>query len=101
MMLDPNPLAHFWEWVEIHVGAQNESQSFYGFWSGFGSDLGEVALIGSIIAAAHHVNCHSKGCWRPGHKVHSQPYRLCHVHHPHHRGDKRNVPQSQIEECFR
>ena len=88
-------------WFFVHTGTYNESGPYYGFFSGFGSDIGEVTLLAAVVAGARHVNCHSKGCWRPGHKVDGQPYRVCHRHLPHHRGDKRNVPQSQIEDALR
>lgn len=77
LALDPNPLAHFWEWVEIHVGAQNEGKSYYGFWSGFGSDLGEIVLIGGIVQIARNLNCHSKGCWRIGKHTTVDGHKLC------------------------
>lgn len=36
-------------WLLHVIGADNLSGTFYGFWSGFGSDIGEIALIGSLI----------------------------------------------------
>jgi hypothetical protein len=55
----------------------------YGFWSGAGSDIGEITLVGAVIVALKHVNCHDEGCWRIGlHKVEGTPYKACHKHHP-------------------
>lgn len=56
-------------WLAVHVGADHSAGGsvYYNFWSGFGSDLGEVTLVGAIVAAARHKNCHVKGCWRLGH----------------------------------
>jgi UDP-N-acetylmuramyl pentapeptide synthase len=46
-------------WLLHIIGADNVSGTLYGFWSGFGSDIGEIALVGSIAevgrrAARHH-----------------------------------------------
>ena len=60
--------------------------STYNFWSGFGSDIGEVVLIGAILGAFKKVNCHTPGCWRFG--SHDWPdangvtHKLCRKHHP-------------------
>ena len=73
----------FLHWLAVHTGTVNESGPFYGFWSGFGSDLGELALIGAIVTGYRHVNCHVKGCPRIGHHpVEGTPYRVCRRHHP-------------------
>jgi hypothetical protein len=67
-------------WLAIHTGTLNESEGYYGFWSGFGSDLGEVALLGAIGGLWHKHNCHTKGCWRIGrHVVTGTPW--CNRHH--------------------
>jgi len=101
-MPDPNPLAHAYAWFECHMGQNPRcSPSYYNAWSGWVSDLGEVTLIAGLFAGARHVNCHVKGCWRPGRRVGDTPYLACHVHHPHHKGDKRNVPHSQIKDAVR
>lgn len=47
----------------------------YNFWSGLGSDLGELALVGALWRS---VNCHEPGCWRPGHHVGGMV--VCHRH---------------------
>lgn len=62
-----------------------QTSTAYNFWSGFGSDLGEVTLIGVFVAGARHVNCHEKGCWRLGPHVQvdaeGHHIRRCHKHH--------------------
>lgn len=82
----------FWHWIEVHTGTVNESGPYYGFWSGFGSDIGEVTLITAIltpaVVAARHSNCHTRGCWRiTSHKTTDpktgHPYRQCIRHDPH------------------
>ena len=63
----------------LHVlGIDSASGPWYAFWSGFGSDLGELAIVGAIV---RHVNCHSKGCWRLGH--HHAGTVSCHRHREH------------------
>jgi hypothetical protein len=56
------------------------SGKWYDFWSGFGSDLTELAILGIVYRK---VNCHQNGCWRIGlHKVLGTPYIVCKRHHP-------------------
>jgi hypothetical protein len=70
-------------WTAIHIGSVNESGPFYGFWSGFGSDISEFAIAVGIYTGARKVNCHSRRCWRIGHHpLEGTPYHLCKVHHP-------------------
>jgi hypothetical protein len=57
----------------------------YQFWSGIGSDVGELAIITGVAAFLYKHNCHVRGCprlsWHPdpgtGHPV-------CKKHHPDH-----------------
>jgi hypothetical protein len=56
----------------------------YQFWSGIGSDLGELTLIGAIAAWYRMHNCHVNRCWRLSwhpHPDHGHP--VCRRHHPH------------------
>lgn len=55
------PVWHFLLWV---TGVSNVSGRWYGFWSGFGSDL---PIFGGLALYLRHHNCHQQGCWRPGH----------------------------------
>lgn len=89
-------LAQAWWWIEVHTGTVNESGPYYAFWSGFGSDIAEIALVGAIYTAARHANCHVQHCWRIGKPVDGTPYRACHLHHPDHQGDKRAVTLKTI-----
>ena len=76
-------LSIVWYWIEVHTGTVNESGPYYGFWSGFGSDIGEVTLLGGIIVGLRHINCHVTGCRRiRTHPVPDTPYRACRKHHP-------------------
>jgi hypothetical protein len=36
----------------------------YQFWSGIGSDIGEVTIIGALFAVWSNHNCHIHRCWR-------------------------------------
>jgi hypothetical protein len=82
-----------WHWFLTVTGSNNTSGIWYGFWSGFGSDLGEVVLIGGLIQIYRGTRCHvderatgGKNCRRRG-RFPFQHYKLCKIHHP-------NVPQN-------
>jgi hypothetical protein len=47
-------------WTAIHIGSIKETGPFYGFWSGFGSDLGEGAIAVGVYTGVRKVNCHSR-----------------------------------------
>ncbi|WP_426573947.1 hypothetical protein [Aquihabitans sp. McL0605] len=76
-------------WFARHTGLLDAGPDvYYNFWSGFGSDLGEVTLITAVgigvYTGVRKVNCHTKGCWRIGHHaLDGTPYILCRHHHPH------------------
>ena len=80
-------------WLAVHTGTVNEPGPYYGFWSGFGSDLGELGLIGAMATAAYQLfkkfNCHEPGCWRVGtHLAAGGQFSLCYRHHPDYEGKK-------------
>ena len=80
-------------WLEIHTGTVNEPGPYYGFWSGFGSDLTEFAVIGTIATGVYQLvrkyNCHYPGCWRVGnHPAAGGQFSLCYIHHPDYQGKK-------------
>lgn len=55
----------------------------YQFWSGIGSDFGELTLLTAMVVAFRRVNCHVKGCPRIGkYHVDNTPYKVCALHHP-------------------
>lgn len=67
------------------LGMDNESGPIYAFWSGFGSDISELAIVGAVLGGYRKHNCHSKGCWRIGrHVVDGTPW--CDRHHQAARG---------------
>ena len=80
-------------WLAVHTGTINESGPYYGFWSGFGSDLTEFGIIGVIGTGIYQLvkryNCHEPGCWRVGtHPAAGGQFVLCYRHHPDFQGRK-------------
>lgn len=75
-----------WHWVEVKTGTINTAGPYYGFWSGFGSDIGEAVLITGLY---RYFNCHSPTCHRIGlyHAAGGQ-YKFCRHHHPDLAGSK-------------
>jgi hypothetical protein len=67
-------------WLLHGLGIDDTTGPWYAFWSGAGSDLGELALLAGIFGLYHRHNCHTKGCWRIGrHLVDGTPW--CNKHH--------------------
>ena len=76
--MDPS---HLWYWLEIHSGvAHGGPDPYYNFWSGFGSDIAEFAMLGGIVALVRHHNCNDKGCLRLARHVTKNGHRLCRKH---------------------
>lgn len=84
---------HWWHiiqhWLAYQTGSQDLSgvPPHYNFWSGFGSDIGEVTIIAGLVTVYKKHNCHVKWCWRIAHHKFTEPgtgveYMLCRVHHP-------------------
>ena len=85
-------------WLQVHTGTVNETGPYYGFWSGFGSDLTEFGIIGAIATGVYQLvkkyNCHYPGCWRVGnHQAAGGQFSLCYLHHPDYQGKK---PTSEV-----
>jgi len=83
----------FGHWLQVHTGTVNEPGPYYGFWSGFGSDLEEFGILGAIGAGIYQLvkkyNCHEPGCWRIGqHPAAGGQFLLCYRHHPDYQGRK-------------
>jgi hypothetical protein len=80
-------------WFQVHTGTVNEPGPYYGFWSGFGSDLAEFSILGAVGTAVYQLikkyNCHEPGCWRIGnHPAAGGQFLLCYRHHPDYRGKR-------------
>lgn len=83
------------------LGIDDVSGPWYGFWSGFGSDLSELALVGALLGIIRRHNCRVRWCWRIGHHKLTDPdsgaeRMLCWRHHPdvHHK----NLTRARIAE---
>jgi len=83
------PLLH---WLAVHTGTIDEQGSYYGFWSGFGSDIGEVTILAAVVGMWRKHACHTKGCWRIGkHTVDGTPWCT-----RHHQAARAAVPQVNV-----
>jgi hypothetical protein len=65
----------------MHVfGLDSASGPAYLAWSGVGSDVAELAIVGAVYGAYRKHNCHQAGCLRIGrHLVDGTPW--CNRHH--------------------
>lgn len=71
-----------WHSILDFFGITDEAGPGYGFWSGFGSDLGEAAIIGGLISVLRKHNCEVHGCWRIGRHTTAAGHNVCRIHHP-------------------
>jgi hypothetical protein len=75
-----------WNWLLHEIGVRPTSGSgAYAFWSGFGSDIGEVAIIGGLVTVVRRQNCGVQGCWHFGrheYEMNGIKHKLCANHHP-------------------
>lgn len=75
-----------WHWWLVHSGTSELTPNvWYNAWSGWVSDIGELALLGAIIGTYRHHNCHVKGCLRLGkheYDMNGVKVKLCRKHHP-------------------
>jgi hypothetical protein len=70
-----------WHWFLNFTGTNipTNGSKWYNFWSGFGSDLGELVIIGAIIGWYKRNKC--VNCWRfSHHDVAKTHFRTCHKH---------------------
>lgn len=68
-------LAHFF-------GLDNLSGPWYGFWSGAGSDISELAIVGAMLGMLRQHNCEVRRCWRLGRHKTAAGHKVCRKHHP-------------------
>ncbi len=67
----------------------------YQFWSGIGSDLGELTIIGAAVVFLRHRNCHIHRCWRlQWHVDPAHGHPVCRHHHPDYKHVQPIQPQS-------
>jgi hypothetical protein len=72
----------FLHWLAVHTGTVNEPGPYYGFWSGFGSDIGELGIIAGLAGIYRKHNCEVHGCWRIGRHKTAAGHMVCRRHHP-------------------
>lgn len=75
-------MSQLWWWFLHLTGADNVSGTFYGFWSGFGSDLGEIAIVGGLVSIYRKHTCEVAGCWRLQRHRTEGGHIVCRRHHP-------------------
>ena len=69
-------------WLLRVLGIDDVSGPWYAFWSGFGSDLGELAIIGGMVTIARRHKCEVHRCWRIGRHQAPTGHKVCRRHHP-------------------
>lgn len=90
-----------WHWFLTVTGSNDTSGTWYGFWSGFGSDLGEFAIVGGLISLYRQRICHARWCWRRGRiEVEGTPYTTCRKHYPGGDGDDDDPTFEEIAEQY-
>ncbi len=70
-------------WLLHILGMDNASGTIYLAWSGWGGDVGELAVFSALVGLLRKHNCHVQGCLRLGrHAVEGTAYVVCRRHHP-------------------
>lgn len=69
-------------WLLHILGVDDVSGRWYGWWSGAGSDIGEVAIIGGLASMVRQHNCEVRRCPRLGRHRTAAGHRVCRKHHP-------------------
>ena len=60
-----------------------DGREWYSFWSGFGADVGELAIISASLGMYNKHRCHVGRCWRLGKSpIEGTVWVVCHRHHP-------------------
>jgi hypothetical protein len=65
-----------------HYVGVNGSSPWGSFFGDFGSDIGELAIVGGLIGLVRQHNCEVKGCVRLGRHQTAANHRVCKKHHP-------------------
>jgi hypothetical protein len=71
-----------WHLLGFDYGLPYGHFSWYDAWSGFGSDIGEVAVVGGLVTLVRHQTCEVHRCWRLGRHQTAAQHRVCRKHHP-------------------
>jgi hypothetical protein len=76
-------------WLAHVLGLDSASGYWYLFWSGIGSDITELAIVGALVSVYRKHACHEPWCVRLGrHPVEGTPFAACRRHHPALKGEK-------------
>jgi hypothetical protein len=75
-----------WHWL-VHVTGSDYGAPYghfvpYDFYSGSGSDLGELAIGLGLFSVYRKHNCHATRCWRIGQYMVDDTTIACRRHHP-------------------
>lgn len=90
-----------WNWFLTVTGSNDMSSAWYGFWSGFGADLGEFAIVGGLISVYRQHVCHARRCWRRGrYQVEGTKYRTCRKHDPSASGEDDDPTAEEIAASY-
>lgn len=69
-------------WLAHVLGLDSGSGGWYLWWSGPGSDLGELAIAAALAGILRKHNCEVHGCWRLGRHRTPAGHMVCRRHHP-------------------
>ncbi len=70
-------------WWQHVLGLDNAGGNFYLFWSGFGANFAEFAMVGALWGIVRKHNCHIRRCPRIGRfPVEGTQFTVCQRHHP-------------------
>lgn len=71
-------------WLQHFLGFGNGqgNGAYYLFWSGAGSDLAYLAIIGGLIGIYRKHNCEVHRCHRLGRHITAAGQHVCRRHHP-------------------
>lgn len=68
-------------WLYTFLGV-NGSPPWGTFYGDFGSDIGELAIVGGLAGIIRQHNCEVKGCPRLGRHTTAANHKVCRKHHP-------------------
>lgn len=70
-------------WALHFLGVDSGSGPAYLWWSGFGANFGELAIVSALYAVVRRHNCHVRRCWRVGRRqVEGTGFVVCRRHDP-------------------
>jgi hypothetical protein len=72
----------WWHALQHWLGVDDASGRAYLAWSGAGSDISELLLIGALVTFVRRYNCEVRRCWRLGRHATAAQHHVCRKHHP-------------------